>query len=482
NSTMHVPLIVRRPNGDEPGFRIASPVSLADVFPTILDELQIEAPEASTGRSLLSYWQSPAPESRPCYGESEAPLMEGGWCPLRTWTTDRWKYIQSTNSELYDLVADPGELHNVIGEQPGEVDQLSHALEEFESRLVVQQGTDAILSEQEQRALASLGYARGHVAPEGAERETPRRDIKETFVYAEQVHHSMHLIDENKLKEAQQILENVVQSLPDYSKAWGTLGVCFAKQENYAAAEAHFRKAIEWDANQNFARIGLGRALFAQQRWEECVEQLQAAVALEPAALDAQFFLGEACRKLERWDESRAALEAVLAVSPGFMDAHLALADLALETGRFDEAAARYNDILEAEPSATRAAIGRGKLLVKTSRDAAAVQLFEELVHQSPRNVDVLIELSRLLATSQNSSVRNPQRSIRLAERACQMTDRREVPPLRSLAAAYASDGRIDQALEAAEAALEIARQSKSDSLTAEIERDIAAYRASRRD
>ncbi|MGE0378541.1 MAG: sulfatase, partial [Planctomycetaceae bacterium] len=96
NSTLHVPLIVRRPDGEQSGARVAEPVSLADVFPTILDSLEREVPSGLFGRSLLPYWQDIVPAPRPCYGETEAPLMEAGWCPLRTWTTARWKYIHST--------------------------------------------------------------------------------------------------------------------------------------------------------------------------------------------------------------------------------------------------------------------------------------------------------------------------------------------------------------------------------------------------
>ncbi|MEO2014991.1 MAG: sulfatase-like hydrolase/transferase [Fuerstiella sp.] len=259
NATMHVPLLIRQPGPEHRGLRVAAPVSLVDIFPTILDSLQIDRTSASTGRSLLPYWRHSSLASRACYGETEAPLMEGGWCPLRTWTTDRWKYIQSTKPELYDLQADPDENNNVVDQHPAEVAALSQELTDLESQLILNRGANAVLSEQEQRALASLGYTGGTEVAD-RERDTPRRDIKETLKYAEQVHQCMHLIDRNEFDKAQQILTEVIEALPDYSKAWGTLGVCFARQEDYPAAERNFREAIDLDSNQNFARIGLGRA------------------------------------------------------------------------------------------------------------------------------------------------------------------------------------------------------------------------------
>jgi tetratricopeptide (TPR) repeat protein len=282
--------------------------------------------------------------------------MEGGWCPLRTWTTERWKLIQSTKPELFDLKADPHESQNVIDRHSQAAEQLGRELADFEATLSVQQGAGAVLSEQEQRALASLGYARGHFVAQ--QDGTPRRDIKDTLRYAEQVHQCMHMIDRNELEQAQQVLEGVVQALPDYPKAWGTLGVCLAKQEGYPAAEAHFRQALALDANQNFARIGLGHVLFEQDRLEECVEHLQAAVAVEPAALTAQYYLAEACRKLQRWEASRTAFQAARRIAPGFVDAEIGLADLARDQGHVDEAAARYARVLQTNPQleASRAA------------------------------------------------------------------------------------------------------------------------------
>ena len=44
-----------------------------------------------------------------------------GWAELRGIRTNGWKYIQAPKPELYDLVKDPGETTNVIGENPGEV-------------------------------------------------------------------------------------------------------------------------------------------------------------------------------------------------------------------------------------------------------------------------------------------------------------------------------------------------------------------------
>jgi arylsulfatase A-like enzyme/Tfp pilus assembly protein PilF len=478
NSTMHVPLLIQHPEGNQPGRRVAEPVSLADVFPTILDGLGIPPAQGTIGRSLAPWQQSSPLKPRGCYGETEAPLMEGGWSPLRTWTTARWKYIQSTRAELYDLEADPAELQNLIDAHPEVAAELDQALADFQSQLLPRGSGNAVLTAEERRALAGLGYAGGSSPPDDA--AGPRRDIKDTLVHAEQVHRCMHLVDENRYGEAERILRDVVAALPDYAKAWGTLGICLARQEKHAEAEQQFRHALSLDARQTFARVGLGRVLFEQNKLEDCLEPLQTALEEDPSALDARYFLGEAYRKLRRWDEARAAFEGAVENFPDFTEAQLGLADVARDEGRLEEAAAAYERILERDPSALRAYLSRGHVLARLERDAEALQSLEELLRHSPRHVDGLVELARLLSTSGDPAVRDPRRAIEVAEQAVRWTDRRRAAPLHALAAAYAAAGRLDRAIQAAEQALELARGSGAASLAALIEDELDAWRARR--
>lgn len=475
NTTLHVPLLIRVPQAAEHGAVIADPVSLADVYPTILDCLELASPTGLSGRSLRPFWQAEHPAPRACYSETEAPYLEGGWSPLRAWTTDRWKYIQSTVPELYDLEADPGEAQNLFDQQPDEAALLAQELATFEGSLVAQQAEPATASAEELQALRGLGYAGGQ-AP-ARKSAAPLRDIKETLPYAEQVHHAMHLIDNQQAAEAQRMLEAVVAALPDYPKAWGTLGVCLAVQEQYAEAEPHYRRALELDGNQNFARIGLGRALFALNRLEECVEQLAVATRIDPSALDAQFYLGEACRRLQRWDQADAALSAATRIAPEFTEARRAFADLARDRGELDAAADRYLDVLQRDPSADEAAVSRARVLAQLKRDGEAIETLEILLQRSPQQVDGLTELATLLATSDNKALRDARRAAALAEQACRLSNRRAAAPLRALAAAQAAAERWHAAIATAQEALDRAKEANDVSAATAIEADLVRYR-----
>ncbi len=104
---LRVPMIVRAPG--VPAGRVAAPVSLVDLAPTVLDLAGLPA-EGMAGRSLLpvatgdeqaaaSLTARPQPVGRPLYGKELWGVVQDG----QKWTT------RAGREHLYDLAADPAE-------------------------------------------------------------------------------------------------------------------------------------------------------------------------------------------------------------------------------------------------------------------------------------------------------------------------------------------------------------------------------------
>lgn len=70
----------------------------------------------------------------------------------------------------------------------------------------------------------------------------------------------------------------------------------------------------------------------------------------------------------------------------------------------------------------------------------------------------------------------DPQKAIPLAEKACELTGRRQPDPLTILARTYAAGGRNLDALRTANEALRIARAAGDEGLARQIEKSRAAY------
>ena len=115
---LHVPLIVAGP-GVRAGQRLATPVSLVDVMPTLAELLGVDCLESPTGRSFAPLLRGETPAElldldqyavSPLRNEGADALIHGD---LKLISTGRDRTL-----ELYDLAADPGEQHDLAAERP----------------------------------------------------------------------------------------------------------------------------------------------------------------------------------------------------------------------------------------------------------------------------------------------------------------------------------------------------------------------------
>jgi spermidine synthase len=83
-----------------------------------------------------------------------------------------------------------------------------------------------------------------------------------------------------------------------------------------------------------------------------------------------------------------------------------------------------------------------------------------------------------VLATARSASLRDPAEAVALASEACRLSDQRNAFCLSSLAAAFAADGRFDQAVRTARQGIQVAQAAGQNALAATIQRQLAFYEA----
>ena len=110
-TTLHVPLVLRRPGHVAEGAAIDGAVSLADLPATLLDAAGLPPPAGR--RSLLAGGERPPPVAESLYGYR---LM--GWAQLFAARQDDSKLIRGSHSSFFDLTADPGEQAPVRRDAP----------------------------------------------------------------------------------------------------------------------------------------------------------------------------------------------------------------------------------------------------------------------------------------------------------------------------------------------------------------------------
>jgi arylsulfatase A-like enzyme len=101
NATMHVPLIIRLPEGST-AHTIADPVSLVDLMPTVLSAAGLATPSQVQGRSLLSEIRGvpsgadlAVNRDRTLYGETFLPRIHFDWSELRASENAKYHFIEA---------------------------------------------------------------------------------------------------------------------------------------------------------------------------------------------------------------------------------------------------------------------------------------------------------------------------------------------------------------------------------------------------
>jgi arylsulfatase A-like enzyme len=150
---LHVPLLVRAP-GLAPG-RVAEPVALVDLAPTLLALMGQPAPSEFRGRALPMRDGRFAPDpERPIVAETQR------FASLRSLRVGRHKLIvdrERGSRKLFDLEADPGEQRNLRREQPELLARLEAQLERIYAQGLTSAPRRELPPDVEEK-LRSLGY------------------------------------------------------------------------------------------------------------------------------------------------------------------------------------------------------------------------------------------------------------------------------------------------------------------------------------
>ena len=131
---LHVPLVIVAPGGSAAGRVVGDPVSLRDLPATFVDVLGYAHESPFAGKSLARYWKSESrrvgPPPSPAFSEvalrdkvsknlNRAPAWRG---PMQSVVADGKAYIRNADgrAELYDIMDDPAELHDLAGSTESE--------------------------------------------------------------------------------------------------------------------------------------------------------------------------------------------------------------------------------------------------------------------------------------------------------------------------------------------------------------------------
>jgi arylsulfatase A-like enzyme/lipopolysaccharide biosynthesis regulator YciM len=208
---IQVPLLIKLPDGHRAGSTIERPAQLIDLLPTIAQLVGIGMPSDLLGRSLFKSGNA-SPESVGIVSETMYPRIHLGWAELWSLIEGRYHFVSAPRPELYDLVADPEERHNLIEMRADEAERMSVALAPFQ---FVPEASPHIDPAEAER-LRALGYVGAAAAPATG----PLPDPKDRITSLRLVGEATELAQAGRIDEALSRLRELLEVNPAFTDGW----------------------------------------------------------------------------------------------------------------------------------------------------------------------------------------------------------------------------------------------------------------------
>lgn len=284
------------------------------------------------------------------------------------------------------------------------------------------------------------------------------------------------LLDKGKPSEADAHSRQAIQLKPDYAEANLNLGIALYREGKPAEAIRRFEYALQLKPDYAEAEHNLGLALADEGRLSEAIQHYDRALRLKSDYADAYNNLGVALYRQQKSSEAINNYKQALRLKPDYAEADYNLGVALVAQKRFSEAIPYYERALELRPNNAEAHYNLGVALAAQGKGAEAIRHYERALECKPNDAAALNNLAYLLATTQDTRLRNSTRAIALAEEANRLTDAKSATVLATLATAYAESGHYLEAVETTNRALEQAGVEGNSDLQGILESQLKSY------
>lgn len=364
-------------------------VRTADVTPTLLVLAGVDGASGLDGSSLLPLQQGKTC-SRQTYSETFLPFFAYKWYPLRALSGDRFLYLKAPKSSLYDLKMDAGETRDLAPGQAAAArtwdKRLVDLLRGMGESLGVPVRPENVLSEEQRRQLASLGYLGG--AAEGpVTGNLP--DPRAMTAIALALHRATHTVQEGRCSEALPELQSIVKRDPHNFPALSLAGFCLREAGRTESALALFQRAARENDLNAVPIADAASCLLKLGRRQEAERELRRALALDPGFSMAASNLARLLRQRGERQAAQGVLDTALRAGARESDVYLERGLGRAESGSLEPALGDFREAARRDPRNPVPVENAAQAAFQLGRHRESVQLYEQVLRLQPNRSDL---------------------------------------------------------------------------------------------
>ena len=219
-----------------------------------------------------------------------------GWAPLTGIRRGHLKYTRAPKPELFDLSVDPNEQKNLLGENgTHDVDEFNLILE----RIGKGKRSTGLLSDEEIRRLANLGYISARPADDG---EDNKRDPKDGIELYEQFQSAYQRLAEGNQDQALKMMKGLEGAFGKSAHYFFERGFIELEIEDWDGAEASYKKCLDLEPGNEKARLNLATVQLKKNDFEAVLKTLAIVLETKPNNAQARLYAGFAAKELDNMD------------------------------------------------------------------------------------------------------------------------------------------------------------------------------------
>ncbi len=264
----------------------------------------------------------------------------------------------------------------------------------------------------------------------------------------------------------------------DNPNACYNLGCALNDKGDLDEAIIQFQRVLQMDPGYAEACDNLGNALFQKGAVDDAIPQYQTALQIDPSLAEANNDLGNALLQKGAVADAITQFQTALRIKPRYAQARYDLGNALFQKGDLDGAVRQYRQALQITPDNAYAQYNLGFTLFQIGRVEEAISHYQRALQIKPDFADAEASLAWALATTSQAVLRNGPKALDLARRANQLADGKNPLYLATLAAAYAANGRFDDAIATAQKARDIALASGQTGLAANCGRLLELFKS----
>ncbi len=397
---VHVPLILSQPGLLPEGKEVESACSLIDIFPTVLELFGRKTPDRIPGGSLAPVMRSEKIKENPIYLETDFPLTEYGWSPLRAILKEEWKYISAPRPELYNLAEDPEESTNLIVLRPEKADRLKRKLDQLEKTMAEKDGVPVSLDETSQRTLESLGYLG---SGGGKQKDTGSlRDPKDAIGMRKEFIAAVEDYQRGRREEAENKLKELVRKSPESYTFRYKLAKIYFEEEQFSDARTEFEELVKMIPDEYRTHYNLGKTLIKLGEYDRAIKELETALEFDPLQTPGYNNLGIALLRSGRLREAMGVFQKSIEIDDRQVDPHNNLGNAFLTLRRPRLAMKEFQRAVEIDPDFFEGHYNLGLVLFRLGAFEKAAEAFRRALRIRPNFADARKQLRRALSRDSN--------------------------------------------------------------------------------